>query len=93
MSKVISRKRAIALLNHPPAEACSPRKRQYPPRRYNESVQAARVTVWKAANRICSTRLAPFLPEFVAALERLGHLSLEKEVRDRLLSVSAASAG
>lgn len=34
----------------------------------------------------------PFLPDFVAALERFGHLSLIGEVRERLLAMSPATA-
>jgi len=33
----------------------------------------------------------PFLPEFVAALERFGHLWLSQEVRERLLVVSVST--
>ena len=46
---------------------------------YDEAVRLALITVWKAANRICSKRLIPFLPEFVGALECFGlYRSLEK---------------
>ncbi len=54
-------------------------------------MQTALVTVWEAANRICSKRLVPFLPQFVTALERHGHLSLSERTRERLLSVSPAT--
>ena len=57
-----------------------------------KAVRLALVTVWKAANRICARRLMPFLPDFVAALERFGHLSLAGEVRERLLAMSPATA-
>src|SRR4030042_461651 len=56
-----------------------PRKRT-PPRRYTEPVRLALISVWRAANRICSRRLIPFLPDFIVALERFGHLSLSGEV-------------
>jgi len=68
-----------------------PRKRT-PPRRYTDPVRLALITVWKAANRICSRRLIPFLPDFVAALERFGHLSLSREVRQDLLAMSPSTA-
>ena len=58
---------------------------------YGEAVQQALIVVWKAANCICSKRLVPFLPEFVPALERFGHLSVPPAVRERLLSVSAST--
>src|SRR5438067_1814193 len=57
-----------------------------------KDVRLALITVWKAANRICSKRLMPFLPEFVAALERFGHLALPEKVRKRLLTMSPATA-
>jgi hypothetical protein len=85
-----SRKRAISLLNHPPLPSSTPQKRSSPPRRYDPEVQQALITVWKAANRLCSKRLVPFLPEFVTALERFGHLTLTPPVRENLLSISAA---
>lgn len=84
------RKHAVELLNHGIPKRAS--KKRMPPRRYDEGVRLALVTVWKAANRICSRRLMPFLPEFVAALERFGHLSLIGEVRERLLAMSPATA-
>jgi hypothetical protein len=85
------RKYAVTILNHGidgDRRDRNPRK----PRLYDESVRQALVTVWKAANRICSKRLIPFLPEFVASLERFGHLSLTDEVRERLLNMSPATA-
>jgi len=84
------RKYAVTLLNHP-TSASQPKKRM-PPRRYDEAVRRALITVWKAANCICSKRLIPFLPDFLAALERFGHISLIPEVKERLLSISPATA-
>jgi len=88
------RKYAITRLNrsldHPAIEN-RPRSRRRRRRAYDESVQDALVVVWKAANCICSKRLVPFLPEFVAVLERFGHLSLSQEVRERLLVVSVST--
>jgi hypothetical protein len=52
-----------------------------------ESLQA----VWEASDGICSKRLAPFLPEFVAALERNGELRLDAAVREQLVHLSAAT--
>lgn len=82
---------AVGLLNHLPVatqEAGKPRNRE---RRYKEPVQEALVTVWRAANRICSKRLVPFLPELVCAMERFGHLSLSEEVRKQLLELSPST--
>jgi hypothetical protein len=85
-----SRKYAITLLNRGTQDAAAKRRR--PARRYDEAVRLALVTVWTAANRICSKRLIPFLPDFIAAMERFGHLALPPEVRERLLTMSAATA-
>lgn len=84
------RKYAVRLLNQGIRSEGS--RKRMPPRRYDEAVLLALITVWKAANRICSKRLMPFLPEFVASLERFGHLSLTEGVRERLLTMSAATA-
>ncbi len=84
------RKYAVRLLNQ--GIHVEPSRKRMPPRRYDEAVRLALITVWKAANRICSKRLMPFLPEFVAALERFGHLALPEEVRERLLTMSPATA-
>ena len=62
-----------------------------PPRRYHSDVQEALVTVWKAANRICSKRRVPYLPTFVESLERHGYLDLDSGTRRLLLSMSAAT--
>ena len=62
-----ARKYAVRLLNgpiKPPAPIKQPRPRQYGP-----AVQQALATAWAAANYVCSKRLIPFLPEFVASLE------------------------
>ena len=89
------RKYAIGLLKHydPKTAKAKPRRapRQSQPRQYTKDVQQALVTVWKAANRICSKRLVPFLPEFVEVLEKYGHLSLSQETRERLLAISPAT--
>lgn len=51
-----SRKHAIVLLNRQGASNPSRIRRK---RRYDERVQQALVSLWKAANRICAKRLAP----------------------------------
>jgi hypothetical protein len=84
------RKYAVTVLNHGIRDAAY--KKRMPARLYDEAVRLALITVWKSANRICSKRLIPFLPEFVGALERFGHLSLPGEVRERLLTMSPATA-
>jgi len=55
-------------------------------------VQEALVICWAAANEVCATRLVPFLPELVDALERHGHHLLPAGQRAQLLDISAATA-
>ena len=85
-----ARKHAITLLNGGISDQEHESRTRR--RRYDNPIHEALVSVWKAANRICSKRLIPFLPEFVAALERFGHLTLPDDVRSRLLAMSASTA-
>lgn len=85
-----SRKHAISILNAPRIERRQRRIPRAP--RYDERVRQALIQLWKAANRICSKRLIPFLPELIPAMEHFGHLSLPDDVRERVLSMSAATA-
>ena len=87
------RKYAIGLLNAYRATQAvsSAPERKGRQRLYTAEVQEALIIVWEVANRICSKRLAPFLPEMVGALERHGHLSLPLEVKKRLLGISPAT--
>jgi hypothetical protein len=86
------RKYAVTLLQEPVQCALTterkPRRRK---RRYTDDVKAALLVIWKAANRLCSKRLVPFLAEFISVLEKYGHLSLTDEVREKLLQVSPAT--
>src|SRR5262245_33335742 len=86
------RKYAIAILretNEPLFVADKKARRR--PRQYTEAVKDALIVIWQAANRLCSKRLVPFLPEFISALEKHGHLCLAAEVRERLLQISPAT--
>jgi hypothetical protein len=87
------RKYAITLLNSfdPASSTQTQRKRKPYDRKYDEDVKEALVIAWEAANRICSKRLVPFLPELVGALERYDHLHLDVDVRERLLAISAST--
>ena len=58
---------------------------------YDQSVREALVVVWETGDRICGKRLKAVLPSLVESLERHGHLSLDEEVRERLLRVSAST--
>jgi hypothetical protein len=83
------RKYAIRLLLgpiRPPAPIRRPRAAHYGP-----EVHAALTVVWSAANGICAKRLVPFLPELIPILEHHGHLIVADNVRDQLLTLSAAT--
>lgn len=58
---------------------------------YDEAVKEALIIVWEASDRICSKRLKPIIPTLIEALERHGHITLDEELRSRLLSVSHAT--
>jgi len=86
-----TRKRAITLLNDPPADNACLQLRRKGPKSYDAEVQNALIVVWRAANCICSKRLVPFLPEFVGAMQRFGHLTISDNIRDRLLAMSSST--
>jgi len=85
------RKYALALLNDPPVPRSRavkrPREKTYTP-----AVQRALVRLWEIADRICSKRLVPGLPDLLDALERHGELSLDAPTRTLLLTLSPATA-
>ena len=58
---------------------------------YDEAVGEAVILVWEASDRICGKRLKAALPHLVESMERHGHVDLDPEVRERLLSASAAT--
>ncbi len=69
------RKWAIGLLRHgPPLDRRGQGGR---PRVYSAVVVGALPQVWEASGQLCGKRLAPFLDEFVPALEAEGVLALE----------------
>ena len=83
------RKWAIGLLRHGPPPARTGRGGR--PRVYSVVVVGALRTVWEASGELCGKRLAPFLAEFVPALEAEGVLQLEPAIRESLLQMSAAT--
>jgi hypothetical protein len=82
------RKYVVAALRKSPKRLKAVRK---PLKTYDEEIKTVLVTIWNAANQICSKRLAPFLPEFVEILERFGHLNISSEVKAKLFAVSPAT--
>jgi hypothetical protein len=83
------RKHAIRVLKKSTRqENQQPRQRS---RVYDEAVREALTIVWEAADRIWGKRLRKVIAGLVEAMERHGHLQLDAEVRERLLSMSAAT--
>ena len=58
---------------------------------YDNAVRQALIVLWEASDRVCGKRLRALVPILLPALERHGHLQLDPVVRDKLVSVSAAS--
>lgn len=83
------RKYAIRLLHG--EDVSSPPKNRPSAQQYGEQVRQALVVLWCAANKICSKRLVPFLPELIKAMEKYGHLRLSCDVRAQLLRISPAT--
>jgi hypothetical protein len=83
------RKYAIQLLNGDEPAAISTTRLTC--QKYDDQVRQALIRIWHAANQICSKRLVPFLPQFIEAMERHGHLRLPSDVRAKLLTISAAT--
>jgi hypothetical protein len=61
------------------------------PRTYGDDVVAALRFVWATLDGPAGKRLAPFMRQIVEALERHGELSVDPEVRIKLLQISAAT--
>ena len=82
------RKHAIRVLSSAPR---GPRRGLARNRLYDEAVRQALIVLWEAADRLCGKRLKALIPMLVGAMERHGHLSLDRTLKDKLLSVSAAT--
>ena len=66
-------------------------KRRKKKRYYDHDVLIALKELWEGADFICSKRLAPFLGEFIPVLEKYGGIRLEPKVKEKLLTISAAT--
>jgi len=82
------RKHAIRVLCREPQP---PRAKPGPQPRYDGEVRAALITLWEAADRICGKRLKALIPTLIDSMTRHGHLSLSKDVHQRLKQISAAT--
>jgi len=60
-------------------------------RLYVPEVVDAQVQLWEASDLLCGKRLHASLPLLVESLEVRGHLQLEAEMREPLLSMSSAT--
>jgi hypothetical protein len=59
--------------------------------RYGPEVMEALVPLWEASDRLCGKRLQALLPLLLESLERHGHLVLDLEMREKLLTISSAT--
>ena len=59
--------------------------------RYGPEVMEALVPLWEASDRLCGKRLQALLPLLLESLERHGHLALDPEVKEKLLTISSAT--
>jgi hypothetical protein len=82
------RKHPIRLVGSLP----KPRRPPRPARRhYAEAARDALIALREASDRICSKRLKPLIPALLPAVERHGRMTLDDELRLRLLAVSPAT--
>ena len=84
------RKYAIHQLNNI-KETTNKKKRDGNNKKYTEEIKEALVKVWYASNKICSKRLAGFLPEMVQIMQDKNHLNLEDKDKKLLSTISASS--
>ena len=69
------------------------KKRRSRPRIYTHDVFLALRKIWTIFDFICGKRLAPFMVEAVKKLEKHKEIDLTKDVRDKLLMISASTIG
>jgi hypothetical protein len=84
-----NRKYAVTLLSNGVRRAEHRKQRS---RIYGKDVSETLIYLWQTGNQICSKRLIPFLPQLIESMERCGHLELSTEVKNKLLSISPATA-
>lgn len=82
------RKHAIRALNGERATDVEEKGRS---RIYDEAARQALILLWEAADRVCGKRLKALIPMLIDAMERHGHLDLDPIVKDKVLTVSAAT--
>ncbi|EHK55669.1 hypothetical protein [Allomesorhizobium alhagi] len=88
-SPAITPKHAIRVLGGHKTKPPSERRHTA---RYGAQVREALVVLlWEASDRLCSKRLKPLIPVLLPALARHGQLDVDGELRDKLLTISAAT--
>ena len=85
----LHRKSVIRLLNR--RNRSPGKKRGGRPRLYGLEVMAALKVAWEAADRLCSKRFHPFLPELVGILKGKDELSLAEETETQLCRMSPST--
>ena len=85
----LHRKSVIRLLNR--RNRSPGKKRGGRPRLYGLEVMAALKVAWEAADRLCSKRFHPFLPELAGILKRTGELSVTAEAEGQLYRMSPST--
>lgn len=83
-----NRKSAIRLFR---SKATTAKTQQGRPRQYGLAVVPGVKKLWEACNKICSKRLAPFIPKLLPILEQHGEIDLSPEIRAKLLKLSPAT--
>lgn len=84
-----NRKYALAAMKGLPST--KPKQRRKRKKRYGVNEEAALVKVWKLSDFLASKRLAPFMEEFLEALERHDELALGEPVRSKLITMSSST--
>ena len=82
------RKHAIRVLGSAPRE---PHQRPGRNRLYDEAVRQTLIVLWEASDRLCGKRRKALVPLLIDAMERRGHIHLDAVLKDKLLSMSAAT--
>jgi hypothetical protein len=82
------RKHAIRALN---CECATDVEEKVRNRVYDEATRQALIMLWEAADRVCGKRLKALVPMLIDAMERHGHLDLDPIIKDKVLTVSAAT--
>jgi hypothetical protein len=81
------RKAAIRLLTATAKPITGHRGR---PTQYHSALPSLKA-IWEASDRLCSKRLAPFLPELIPVLQRNHELHLDINTQNQLLKMSPAT--